>query len=86
MENFGKVLLFDLIRKKKIDKKNRTFSFQLKQNKKNSLIYQNISKNLKNFLTNRYKFSNINNSQMNTSNHRKKHGDRFLKFLKKNVK
>jgi len=86
MENFGKVLLFDLIRKKKIDKKNRTFSFQLKQNKKNSLIYQNISKNLKNFLTNRYKFSNINNSQMNTSNHRKKHGDRFLKFLKKNFK
>ena len=85
MENFGKIILHNLV-KREFDKK-RSFTFQLKQNKKNFLISQKVPKKLKNFLEHRYKWSEEENTnQMSASNHRRKHGDRFLKYLKKNFK
>ena len=45
MENFGKIILHNLV-KREFDKK-KSFTFQLKQNKKNFLISQKVPKKLK---------------------------------------
>ena len=59
------------------------FDLKFYQNKSTGVIHHKPSKKLKEFITKRYYENSRNNTDMKLSNHRKKHGDRFIKYLKK---
>ena len=62
------------------------FDLNFVQNKKSGLIYHLPSKNLKSFIMSRYLMNSKNNVDMSKSNHRKKHGERFIYYLKNKLK
>ena len=62
------------------------FDFNLNQNSKTLLIYQKPPNKLKKFLKKKYSSENSSSAQMDKSLHRKKHGDRFIRNLKKTLK
>ena len=65
--------------------KKKFFDLKFYQNKSTGVIHHKPSKKLKEFITKRYYKNSRNNIYMKSSNHRKKHGDRFIKYLKKNL-
>lgn len=68
----------------KVIKKN-FFDLKFYQNKSTGVIHHKPSKKLKVFITRRYFENSKNNTEMKESKHRKKHGDRFIEYLKKNL-
>ena len=65
--------------------KKKFFDLKFYQNKSTGVIYHKPSRALSTFITKRYFENSKNNTEMKFSNHRKKHGDRFIEYLKNNL-
>ncbi len=65
--------------------KKKFFDLKFYQNKSTGVIYHKPSRALRTFITKRYFENSKNNTEMKFSNHRKKHGDRFIEYLKNNL-
>ena len=84
MISIKNVNIFEL--KKRRSLIGKKFDFNLIYEKKNGLLKQKVTKELKKFLIKRYKSNQTNSSPMEKSKHRKKHGLRLFQLIKNNFK